>query len=899
MEVIITHINADFDALASLLAARKLYPEAKLVFPGSQEKSLRDFFVRSSFYVLEADRARDIALERVTKLIMVDTRQQSRIGRFAEIVDKPGLEIHIYDHHPASADDVRGTFEAIEAKGATITIILRQLRERGIAITPDEATIMMLGIYEDTGSLTFSSTTAEDFYAAAYLLTQGANLNIISDMITRELTAEQVFLLNDLIRSAERYDIRGVQVVVTAASSDRYIGDVAILVHKLKDMENLNCVFALIMMEDRIYLIARSRVAEVNAAEVALEFGGGGHPTAASATIRDLTMAEAKERLLGVLHEVVRPRLTASAIMTHPVKTIQQADTIKEAHKLLSRHYTIAVLPVLAQEELVGLIPRPIVERAMLHGLGDLTVKEYMIADFAIVQADAPLREVQGHIVGENQRFLPVVAKGRLIGGITRTDLLRALHNALTPAPLAFMRTRRKAVARLMDERLAAPAVSLLRELGQVGEELGLQIYAVGGFVRDLILRRENKDIDVVVEGDGIRFAQVFGARSGCRVKVHKRMKTATLFLANGYKIDVVTARMEYYERPAALPTVELSSIKMDLFRRDFTINTLAIELKPDAFGQLLDFFGGQRDLKEGVIKVLHSLSFVEDPSRIFRAIRFEQRFGLHIGKQTQGLMKNAISMGFLERLSGKRVFTELELILSEANPLPMVERMAEFNLFAVLHPQLRYEAATKALLTRVSEVVNWYDLLFLEVQYAKWMVYLLGLADQLQLKGLEELTIRLALAPRYRKRLIQGSTEGQRVLQRARRKRLSPKEIYTLFKPLPIEVLLYIMAKAEEKEVQKAISLFFTQLNAIKVSLRGKDLQELGIKPGPLYREILDALLVARLEGKIKTKEDELKYVEAHYLQRKFSPSPLRGRGKGPAPLCINQKGRDTAGRQ
>jgi tRNA nucleotidyltransferase (CCA-adding enzyme) len=875
MEVIITHINADFDALASLLAAHKLYPEAKLVFPGSQEKSLRDFFVRSTFYVLEADRAKDIALERVTKLIIVDTRQRSRIGRFAEIVDKPGLEIHIYDHHPASTEDVRGTLEAIEEKGATITIILRQLRERGIPLTPDEATIMMLGIYEDTGSLTFSSTTAEDFHAAAYLLTQGASLNIISDMITRELTAEQVFLLNDLIGSAERYDIRGVEAVVTTGSSDRYIGDVAIVVHKLKDMENLNCVFALISMEDRIYLIARSRVAEVNVAEVALEFGGGGHPTAASATIKDLTMVEAKERLLGVLHEVVRPRIRARDIMIHPLKAIQQDATLAEAHKILSRYFSITVLPVLAGEELVGLISRPIVERAMLHGLGDLMVKEYMIADFAIVQPDAALREVQGHIVGENQRFLPVVEKNRLIGGITRTDLLRALHDVLTPSPLATSTTRRKAVAKLIDERLASPIVSLLRGLGEVGEELGQQVYAVGGFVRDLILRRENYDIDVVVEGDGIHFAQVFGARNGCRVKVHKRMKTATLLLADGYKIDVATARMEYYERPAALPTVELSSIKMDLFRRDFTINTLAIELLPGAFGQLLDFFGGQRDLKERVIRVLHNLSFVEDPTRIFRAIRFEQRFGFHIGKHTQNLMKNAISMGFFERLSGTRLFSELELILREENPLPMVERIAEFNLLPFLHPRLKYDASTKALLARVYEVVGWFDLLFLEAQYSKWMVYILGLADQLQPKGLEELIQRLSLPPRYKKILLEGSREGQKVLQRARRKRMSSGEIYTLFKPLPLEALLYVMAKTEEKGLKKAISLFCTQLNAMKVSLRGKDLQELGIRPGPLYREILDSLLLARLEGTIKTKEDEMRYVKAHYIERKPCLSP------------------------
>jgi len=867
VDVIVTHINADFDALASMLAAHKLYPEAKLVFPGAQEKSLRDFFVRSTFYVLEADRMKDINLAEITKLIMVDTRQRSRIGRFAEIVDKPGLEIHIYDHHPASADDVKGTVEVVEEKGATITILLRQLRERGISLTPDEATVMMLGIYEDTGSLTFSSTTEEDFHAAAYLLAQGASLNMIADMVTRELTAEQVFLLNDLIRSAERYHIRGVEVVVTTGSSDSYIGDGAVLVHKLKDMENLNALCALIRMEDRIYLIARSRVAEVNVAEVAVEFGGGGHPTAASATIKDLTMVEAKERLLGILHEVVKPKITAHDIMIRSLKTIQEDDTITEAHGILSKYYNIQVLPVVSGDELVGLIARPIVERAMRHGLGDHTVGEYMTADFAVVQPDTPLREVHGHIVGENQRFLPVVEGKRMIGGITRTDLLRTLHHALTPSPLPSLSARKKAITKLMHERLPHDIVSLLQEIGQVGEELGQQVYAVGGFVRDLIVKRENYDIDVVIEGDGIHFAQVFGAQKGCRVKVHKRMKTATLLFANEFKIDVATARMEYYERPAAPPTVELSSIKMDLFRRDFTINTLAIELRPRAFGQLLDFFGGGRDVKEGVIRVLHNLSFVEDPSRIFRAIRFEQRFGFHIGKHTQGLMKNAIAMGLLERLSGARLFSELALILREENPLPVLERMEEFGLLQFFHPRLAYDAHTKALLTRVYEVVSWFDLLFIEGAYSKWMVYLLGLADQVQLKGLEELAQRLSLPPQYKKRLLEGREEGTKVLQRARRRRLSPTEIYTIFKPIPIEALLYIMAKTEDTGVKKAISLFFTKLKDTKVSVRGKDLQALGIQPGPLYREIIDSLLLARLKGMVKTKADEMQYVRTHYL--------------------------------
>ena len=182
----------------------------------------------------------------------------------------------------------------------------------------------------------------------------------------------------------------------------------------------------------------------------------------------------------------------------------------------------------------------------------------------------------------------------------------------------------------------------------------------------------------------------------------------------------------------------------------------------------------------------------------------------------------------------------------------------------------MAYDAHTKALLTRVYEVVSWFDLLFLEGTYSKWMVYLLGVADHVQMKGVEELAQRLSLPPRYRKRLLEARGEGTKVLQRARRKRLSPTEVYTLFKPLPIETILYIMAKTEDTRVKKAISLFFTKLKDTKVTLRGKDLQSLGIQPGPLYREIIDSLLLGRLEGTIKTKEDEMRYVRSHYQDQR-----------------------------
>jgi len=185
MDVITTHTNADFDALASMLAAKKVYPDAVLVFSGSQERSLRDFFIHSTLYAFEIERMKNIDLQKVERLILVDTRQTSRIGRFSEIAGKPGLEVHIYDHHLPSSDDLRGSVEVVREVGATVTLMLNILRERGIDITPDEATVMLLGIYEDTGNLSFSSTKEDDFIAAGYLVRKGASLNILSNMITR------------------------------------------------------------------------------------------------------------------------------------------------------------------------------------------------------------------------------------------------------------------------------------------------------------------------------------------------------------------------------------------------------------------------------------------------------------------------------------------------------------------------------------------------------------------------------------------------------------------------------------------------------------------------------------------------------------------------------------------
>ncbi|MEN8690908.1 MAG: DHHA1 domain-containing protein, partial [Desulfobacterales bacterium] len=287
LTVITTHINADFDAVASMLAAQKLYPDAKVVFPGSQEKNLRNFFVKSMAYLFNMLDIKDVDLDRIGRLVLVDTRQPHRIGKLSDLLQRKGVDIHIYDHHPNQSNDIKGNYEVLRLTGATVTILAGIIAEKKIEISPDEATIMCLGLYEDTGSFTFPSTTQEDFTAAAFLLSKGANLNVVSNLMSREISPEQVSLLNEMIQAATRYTISGIEVVVTVVITDKFVPDFAFLVHKMVKMENLEAIFAIALMENKIYITARSRVVEVDTAAILEEFGGGGHSYAAAATVKD------------------------------------------------------------------------------------------------------------------------------------------------------------------------------------------------------------------------------------------------------------------------------------------------------------------------------------------------------------------------------------------------------------------------------------------------------------------------------------------------------------------------------------------------------------------------------------------------------------------------------------
>jgi tRNA nucleotidyltransferase (CCA-adding enzyme) len=855
-------MNADFDSFASMVAAKKLYPEAQIVFPGSQEKKLRDFI--EAFNPVEIKRIKDIDLSDVTKLIIVDTKIPGRIGLFEELLSNKKIKIHIYDHHPFSKGDIRGEVERIESVGATATIFTEILKSRRLHPTPIEATILALGIYEETGCLLFPSTTERDLLAIPYLLKRGANLNIVSSFLKMELSMEELDMLNELIQSSKEMVIEGIRIKVAKASREGYIGDAAHLAHRMMEIEDIDAVVVLLDMEGKILMVARSKVPEFNVSNVMKEFGGGGHPTAASATIKEASLEVVEERLKELLYKHVKPGKVASDIMTSPVISIKWDSSIKEAEAMMTR-YGVNVLPILKEERFIGLISREIVEKALYHGFGKSRSIEFSTTDAITVNQHTPIREIETLMIEQNQRFMPVVEDGKIIGAITRTDLLRTLYEE-------FLRRRKieetvtkekphigRSLSSWLKERFPSEIYNLLKLSGEVAEELGFNAYLVGGSVRDLLRGEKNLDIDIVIEGEGISFAKVFGKKLNAKVRSHQRFGTAQVITDN-LKLDVATARTEYYESPGALPKVETSSIKKDLYRRDFTINTLAIKLNPRDFGLLIDFFGSQRDLREKAIRVLHNLSFVEDPTRAFRAVRFSERFGFKISKHTENLIKSAIEMNLFDRLSGPRLYEELLLSFNETEPVRTLKKLSDFGLLKVIHQNLIFNEELEAIFKSMHDTLTWFNLLFLEEKTDRGILYLMALLSGLKDEDVKAVIERLSPPPRARDMIIKGMSHARDILRR-----LSPGdpvEIYNLLSSFKLEMVLFSMALSKDRQKQKAISLYLTELRKVKTILKGDDLKGMGIQPGPAYSKILKELLEEKLRGQLKSREDEEKFV-------------------------------------
>ncbi len=868
MKVITTHIGADFDSLASMIAATKLYPGAVPCFSGSASRNVRDFLKRyqSRYKVLTP---RKVNMDEVTTLIVVDTRSVSRIGPFASLVGKKDVIIHVYDHHPGDVlDELPAFFARTETLGACTTLLVEILLERGITILPQEATLFAMGIYEDSGALTFGGACRKDYEIIATLRELGADMTQIPIFVEQSLNSAEKHLLNELIdNSWERY-INGAKVVLSALNSSQYVEGLSLFVHRLRDYFDADVAIAVVSMGQRTYIVARSREEILNVADFLVRWGGGGHPQAASVTLthRDpFVLVEEIERRLG---DEIRPLLTVAKVMTSPVMAINPDLQVDEAYKLMIR-YGHSGMPIVRDGNLVGIITRKDLDKAHLHGFGTVEVREFMTEGVITVHPGASISEAHRLMVFHNIGRLPVKEKGSLVGIVTRTDMLRALYPVSVPAEeksLGSALPWTEDVSELMAQRLSPWITQTLRRLGRRAEEMSLKAYIVGGFVRDLLLGKENQDLDIVIEGDALSFIKSWEA-DGCRVAVHERYRTGTIVFPGGRKIDVATARREFYEYPVALPKVVGDSLKHDLYRRDFTVNSMAISINGTSWGTLIDYFGGRRDLQKRQLRVLHNLSFVEDPTRVLRGLRLKHRLGFEFEDNTVRLIRSAIKGGLLALLSGTRVKNELKLIFLEERAYPIVLEMVHLGIFEALFPGIKIDRNCLRVIRRLSFFLRriHYDLP--DMGDKVWLAFLAAVlfssAEWVQEATLDKLHLSKPDREAVERALNDLGTAENAVGGRGIR---SHEEIYFFLEDVPYVTALFWAAATEQWRVRRRILLFLTRLHRIHPILMGRDLIELGYPKGALIGKILDELLRARLRGEVETREDEIRWIKKHY---------------------------------
>ncbi len=420
-------------------------------------------------------------------------------------------------------------------------------------------------------------------------------------------------------------------------------------------------------------------------------------------------------------------------------------------------------------------------------------------------------------------------------------------------------------IANKMQKMLPKKILSLLRLIGKMAQDMGYTAFAVGGFVRDLIMGRRNFDVDIVIEGNAIKFGKVFADRMKGALVVHRKFGTSTVVIPWGpdrrkrFKVDFATARKERYKRPAALPEVDFSSLRDDLYRRDFTINAMAIDLSKKNFGELVDFFGGREDLKKGIISALHEGSFIDDPTRIFRAVRFEQRFGFRIDRPTQRLIKSAIKEDMFKKTSGERIRDELILMLKEKDPRRAVMRMSQLDELRFIHPRIKVKKGLAALFKSIKRLCRWH-----KKPLDAWLIYMMALFENLDTRSIRAICDRFALRRNDRIKILSYKESGRKILRFLRQKSPSlPSQVYKRLHPFSHEAIILLLAKAKGRRAKGAIIDFLLKYNNVKIKTTGDDLKQLGFKPGPNLGKALEKILYAKINGKLRTKKDELAFAK------------------------------------
>ena len=876
MRIILTHEQADFDAIASLLGAYLLDETALPVLPKRMNRNVKAFLTLYGVDLPFIERS-DLPREPVDSITLVDTQSMVSVKGVGG-----HTQVRVVDHHELKEGIPENWVVNTEETGAAATLFVEGLREHDGALSMVEATLLLLGIYEDTGSLTYSRTTSRDLRAAAFLLEQGGNISIANDFLNHPLSLEQQALYDQFRLAAETRIIHGHIVVISCGNAQHMDEELSTIAHKLRDLLDPDALLLLIKTRGGIQLIARSTKDHINVAKLALHFGGGGHARAAAALIKDRDLKDVCEELYRILPEVILPAVTVAQIMSHRPQVLA-ADTQADEAAALMQRYGYEGFPVVRDGKVIGLLTRRAVDRALAHQRKapemNLPASSLMEAGEVTAFPGDSIESLQRRMTETGWGQIPVVdpENGSIIGIVTRTDVLKTLTQESGY-------TGRQNLASRLKKALPPARHALLVAIAQAAYEQRDALYIVGGFVRDLLLERPSVDFDLVVEGDAISLGQMLVNRYGGRITSHTRFGTSKWFIADirhslirdlprdelsdeavEYDpsdlpefIDLISARTEFYTHPTALPTVQRGSIKLDLHRRDFTINTLALRLDGYHYGTLYDFWGGLNDLRQGLVRCLHSLSFVDDPTRMLRAIRFEQRFNFQIEERTLQLLSEALQL--ITRVSGDRIRHELDHIFDEERSLEMLARLDEVGLLTAIHPELKWDKWMREQIGSLSgeglkEIFQESELqdyepgqLFKLFSYVYWVI-------RLSSKKARQVLSRLKL-PRELARDALSACELWKEIGTL--VDLPPSLATTSLEKHSSMARKAVFHATEDPLQRQLLQEYESKWSKVMPSINGHDLRSRGLSPGPAYRKILEDLRSAWLDGRINNYQEE-----------------------------------------
>jgi tRNA nucleotidyltransferase (CCA-adding enzyme) len=650
--------------------------------------------------------------------------------------------------------------------------------------------------------------------------------------------------------------------------------ELSTIAHKLRNVLEPHALFLVLLIRGGVQIIARSTDDHIDVAEIAAKFGGGGHPRASAALVKNGDINQVRSKLLALLPEIVKPVVTVAELMSLGPQLLP-ADTPAEVALQRMQRFGYEGYPVVEGKKLVGLLTRRAVDRAVSHKL-NLPARSLMQAGSVTVQPTDSVEHLQNLMTETGWGQIPVVnpQSGDIIGIVTRTDLLKTLSDQYNHAG-------RQNLSQRLESALPPARLALIKAVAQAAYEERAALYIVGGFVRDLLLERASLDLDLVAEGDAIALAKRLQAQYGGRVTSHGRFGTAKWFLVSNRKklaedlqqfssepilpenlpefIDLITARTEFYTHPTALPTVEKGSIKLDLHRRDFTINTLALRLDGNHYGELFDYWGGLGDLNQRLVRVLHSISFVDDPTRMLRAVRYEQRYQFKIEERTLQLLMEARSL--LERVSGERIRHELDHVLDEKRRAPMLARLDELGLLSIIHPELTWDDWLAARFEQLEELPDWringlprnYPLLR-ALAYSLWLIRLSSDSARAILNQL--------VYPRNIAEQILAAGEVWQALQGLQG--LSPSQITAKLDPKPQLAILAAYLASEDPASRELLERYYQEWRDLEPTLSGHDLRAIGLPPGPEYQQILSRLRQAWLDGEVTNPDQEEELLES-----------------------------------